>query len=112
MYCKVKCGPIPGSWTFPCVMISGMWGFVEMWWVVKNLSVFSCLPGTRWQLVWEGEQDSLGVAKEWGVVLAGWLSWLEHRPIHQKIVCSIPSQSTYQGCGFDLQLGCTWETAN
>lgn len=31
------------------------------------------------------------------------LSWLEHRPMrHPKVVVSIPSQSTYQGGGFNL----------
>ena len=31
----------------------------------------------------------------------GWLSWLEHRPVHQKIAGLIPSQGIYLGCGFD-----------
>ena len=29
------------------------------------------------------------------VVLAGWLSWLEHYPIHQKVAGLIPGQATY-----------------
>ena len=31
--------------------------------------------------------------------LARWLSWLEHRPTHQKVVGSIPGQGTSLGCG-------------
>ena len=34
-------------------------------------------------------------------VLAEWLSWLEHRPAHQRAAVSILSQGTYLGCGFD-----------
>ena len=33
--------------------------------------------------------------------MAGWLSWLEHRPVQQKVVISVPSQGTCLGCGFD-----------
>ena len=33
--------------------------------------------------------------------LAGWVSWLEHCPVHQKVVGSIPSQDIYPGCRFD-----------
>ena len=32
---------------------------------------------------------------------AGWLSWLEPLPIHQKVAGSIPGQGAYLGCGFD-----------
>ena len=35
------------------------------------------------------------------LALAGWLSWLEHHPTHQKVVGLIPSQGTYLGCRFD-----------
>ena len=31
----------------------------------------------------------------------GWLSWLEHCPIHQKVVGSIPGQGIHLGCRFD-----------
>ena len=34
--------------------------------------------------------------------LARWLSWLEHHPVRQKVTDSIPSQSTYLGCGYVL----------
>ena len=36
------------------------------------------------------------------IALAGWLSWLEHHPVHQKVtgLGVIPSQGTYLGCGF------------
>ena len=33
--------------------------------------------------------------------LARRFSWLECRPVHQKVVGSIPSQGTYLGCGFE-----------
>ena len=36
------------------------------------------------------------------VALARWFSWLEHRPIHQKVAGSIPSHGTYLGCRFNL----------
>ena len=29
------------------------------------------------------------------------LGWWEHRPMHHKVVGSIPSQGTYLGCRFD-----------
>ena len=35
-----------------------------------------------------------------------WLSWLEHRPIDQKLVGSIPRQGTHPGCGFRPVLAC------
>ena len=44
--------------------------------------------------------------------LAGWLTWLECCPIHQKLGGSIPGQGTYLGCRFDSQLGCIWEATN
>ena len=33
--------------------------------------------------------------KNVGWALAGWLSWLEHRPVHQKVAGSILSQGTH-----------------
>ena len=35
--------------------------------------------------------------------LARWLSWLEHRPVHQKVTGSIPGQGTCLGCRFTPQ---------
>ena len=32
--------------------------------------------------------------------LAGWLSWLERRPIHQKVLGSVSGQGTDLGCRF------------
>ena len=32
------------------------------------------------------------------MALAGWLSWLEHHPIHQKAAGLIPQQGSYLGC--------------
>ena len=46
------------------------------------------------------------------VVLAGWLSWLEHYPIHQKVVGLIPSQGVYLGCSFTHWSGCGREAAD
>ena len=45
--------------------------------------------------------NTLKVEELWKVALAGWLSWLEHHPVHQKVAGSIPGQGTYPGCGFD-----------
>lgn len=33
-----------------------------------------------------------------------WLSQLEHCPLHQKVLGSVPGQVTYPDCGFDTQL--------
>ena len=49
--------------------------------------------------------------RDWAA-LAGWPSWLEHGPEHQRAVASIPSQGTYLGCGFVPQSGCMWEAIN
>ena len=50
--------------------------------------------------------------KEYGP-RAGLLAWLEeHHSTHQKVGGLIPSQGTYLGCGFDPQLGQTWEATN
>ena len=35
------------------------------------------------------------------IALLRWLSWLEHRSIHQKVGSSILGQGTCLGCGFD-----------
>ena len=37
---------------------------------------------------------------------------MEHRPVHQKVAGSIPSQGTHLGCRFDPPLGCVWEATN
>ena len=44
--------------------------------------------------------------------LARWLSWLEHCPIHQKVVGSIFGQGTYLDYGYSPWLGCVWEATN
>ena len=44
--------------------------------------------------------------------LARWFGWLNHRPIHQKVVGSIPSQGTHLGCGFDPRLGHVWKATD
>ena len=47
-----------------------------------------------------------------GLSLAGWFSWLEHCPIHQKIVGLIPVQGICLGCRFDPRLGQVQEATN
>ena len=44
--------------------------------------------------------------------MAGWLSWLEHHPIHQKVASFIPGQGTYLGFEFDLWLGQVQKATN
>ena len=41
-----------------------------------------------------------------------WLSRLEHRPINQKVMGSIPGQDTHLGCGFEPQSGCVREVTD
>ena len=45
----------------------------------------------------------------WASTLAGWLSWMEHCPVHQNVVGSIPGQGTYLGYGFNPWSGSIWE---
>ena len=52
------------------------------------------------------------VSQVQSVTLAGWLIWLEHRPIHQKVGGSIPSQGTCLGYGFNPWLGYIWEATD
>ena len=40
----------------------------------------------------------MGMSLKESSVLAGWLSWLDHCPIYQRAVGSIPSQDIYLGC--------------
>lgn len=42
------------------------------------------------------------VPKEWQLVLAGWLRWLEHRPVHQKVQFPVRAH-----CRFDPVRACT-----
>ena len=44
--------------------------------------------------------------------LAGWLSWLEHFLVHQKVAGLIPTQGTCLHCGFDPLSGCLREATN
>ena len=39
-----------------------------------------------------------------GIALAGWLGWLEHRPVHQKAAGSIPGRNTYEKQQIDVSL--------
>ena len=42
----------------------------------------------------------------------GWLSWLEHCPVHEKAGGSIAIRGTYLDCGFEPQSGHTWKAAD
>ena len=44
--------------------------------------------------------------------LAKWLCWLDHCPMHQKVVGSISSQGTYLGFVFDSQSRHVWEVTD
>ena len=44
--------------------------------------------------------------------LAGWLSWLEHHSIHQKVSGLNPGQDTDLGCRVDPWLGHVWKANN
>lgn len=39
------------------------------------------------------------------LALTGSVIWLDHHPVHQRVVGSIPSQGPYLRCGFHLWLG-------
>ena len=41
--------------------------------------------------------------------LAGWLSWLEHVPVHQKVSGLISNLGTYLCCGFNPLLGVQYQ---
>ena len=49
---------------------------------------------TLWEKVGKWKEEGKKTVEPWPV----WLSWLECRPIDQKVVGSIPSQDTYLGC--------------
>ena len=51
-------------------------------------------------------------AKEFGFALARSLSWLDHCPMHQKVVGLIPGQDTYLGCPCHPRLGHIVEAAD
>ena len=40
------------------------------------------------------------------------MTWLERRPVHQKVVGKMPIRDTYLGCGFDPQLAHVCEATN
>ena len=46
------------------------------------------------------------------IALARRLSWLEHHPVHQNVIGSIPGQGTNLGCEFDPRLRRTQEAAD
>ena len=62
-------------------------------------------------LVWACQATVPWIACSWGNkfyekknrtrALAGWLSWLEHHPVHQKVAGLIPEQGTFLDRGFD-----------
>ena len=81
-------------------------------WDWKQLSDFSCddteavlqhlfsiwtVPNGPKKTTWL----RFGSFKDIEAALAGWLSWLELHPVHQKVVSLIPSQGMYLGGRFD-----------
>ena len=50
--------------------------------------------------------------KQAPLVLAGWLSWLEHCPVYPKVTGSIPGWGTHLSFGFDPWLGHEWEAVS
>ena len=42
----------------------------------------------------------------------GWVAWLEHHPVHQRVVNAIPGQGTYLGSRFDPQSGHVQQTTD
>ena len=73
-------------------------------------SVLVIEPDTCQEL-WEHLHNEC-ITKNMALALAGWLSWLEHHPLHQKVAGSIPSQGTYLGGRFDPWLGHVREATN
>ena len=55
--------------------------------------------------VTKAKNDWYNVKRYGKIALAGWLSWLECRSVHQKVAGLIPAQGTYLGCRFVPQLG-------
>ena len=55
-------------------------------------------------------EQKVGLKKK-GWALAGWLSWLEHGPVH-KVAGSIPSKGTYVGCVFATWSEHVWEVTD
>ena len=47
---------------------------------------------------------SSSLVYENATVLARWLSWLERRPIHQKVAGSVPGQGMYERQLIDVSL--------
>ena len=60
--------------------------------------------------IMQQENVYISKTKNW-LALAGWLSWLQHLPIYQKVVGSIPDQSTHLHCGFNPWSGHVWEAS-
>ena len=46
------------------------------------------------------------------IALAGWLSYLQHHPVRQKVAGLIPNQGTYLGCGFNPLVRAQQEATN
>ena len=86
---------------------SGLWHFRP--WTFRTESRNGS-PGIAWKLdrnaglqthQEQEPQRFLCVLNNGGAALAGWLRWLEHLPMHQKVAGLIPRQGMYLGCGFD-----------
>ena len=62
---------------------------------------------SAWWVLWASDLENCNKVNlgAWPV----WLSWLEHHPLDQRVVGSIPRQGTYPGCGFNPWLGRVWQ---
>ena len=102
-------------------------GFLQDWALNKGrISKRNLSPGRHLVQLWELGDDALTrtsgkntrvymhtrshiclcMSKKAFTALAGWLSRLESRPVHHKVIGSSPGQGMYLGCRFDSQLGC------
>ena len=79
--------------------------------LTPNTAVFGDRPFKEIIKVKRSYEGGSGVLIRKGA-LAGWFSWLEHHPVQQKVMGSIPGQGTYLGSGFDPQVGYVWEATD
>ena len=105
----VSFAPCAGAGRAPPIYVSG---FLELrchrpeW---KMSSGKFCSPACS---TWDFQGWGLGGLRNRAAALTGWLSWLGHCPINQKVSGLIPHQGTCLGCGFDSWSGHIWEATN
>ena len=108
-----------------CYKGQGLW---QGLWPYRPLfnSLTQCLAGNRHLVTMQNK----GIKQLWKIITTSanpkvfffqnchplpgpvWLSWLEHRPTHQKVVGSTPHQGTRLGSWFNPQSGNLWEVAH